>query len=153
MSEIPPVVLRIEPQTDGRFAVLYGDDIMVITDTRAAAEAARMIWQVELDTGQMPTVTGVLGAEVAALRAEMETLRAGLLRGRKPPSHPPLHEIIAAFKNAFADGARDQKDAYKNFVQPQLGTLRVQDRRDAAKAAAAAGAKGKVGRPEGQRKK
>ena len=158
MSENSHVVLRIEPQSDGRFAVLYGDDIMVITYTRAEAEGARMFWPAEIDMGRMPTVTGVLGAAVAALHAEIEALRAGLLRagllrGSKPRTQPRLDELIAAFKNAFADGARDQKDAYKNFVQPQFGTLRVQDRRDAAKAAAAAGAKGKVGRPAGQRKK
>jgi hypothetical protein len=78
MSEKPRIVLRIEPRTDGRFAILYGDNIRLIADRRADAEGARRIWQADIDAGQMPRVTGdfAVRAGIAALRAEIEALRA-----------------------------------------------------------------------------
>jgi hypothetical protein len=59
MSEKPRVVLRIEPPTAGgeRFVIYYGDNLIWMFDPRAQAEEA---------------TRRVVGAEVAALRAEIE---------------------------------------------------------------------------------
>jgi hypothetical protein len=66
-----------------------------------------------------------------------------------PP--PTFEEVVEAIKGAFENGARDQAEAL-NIVQNQFGTLPVQLRRDAAKAARKAGAHGKIGRPLGKRR-
>jgi hypothetical protein len=92
-------------------------------DTRAAAEEATRIWQAEIDAGQMPgMMTGgfaerVMGAELAALRAEMERWRTkvdAFIEKRDPSATG--HEGWEASRGALREGPPPWQSFAKEYA-------------------------------------